>query len=629
METPVGGIQAQDPNDPIFQSLAEESMQKYLQSIGSTKPHKVVRVVKATTQVVSGSMTRIEFVISPSDGNSGDVISCYSEVWEQPWRHKKEITVDCKINNQKYRAKRETPVGGIQAQEPNDPIFQSLAEESMQKYLQSIGSTKPHKVVRVVKASTQVVSGSMTRIEFVISPSDRNSGDVISCYSEVWEQPWRHKKEITVDCKINNQKYRAKRETPVGGIQAQDPNDPIFQSLAEESMQKYLQSIGSTKPHKVVRVVKATTQVVSGSMTRIEFVISPSDGNSGDVISCYSEVWEQPWRHKKEITVDCKINNQKYRAKRETPVGGIQAQEPNDPIFQSLAEESMQKYLQSIGSTKPHKVVRVVKASTQVVSGSMTRIEFVISPSDGNSGDVISCYSEVWEQPWRHKKEITVDCKINNQKYRAKRETPVGGIQAQEPNDPIFQSLAVESMQKYLQSIGSTKPHKIVRVVKASTQVVSGSMTRIEFVISPSDGNSGDVISCYSEVWEQPWMHKKEITVDCKINNQKYRAKRETPVGGIQAQDPNDPIFQSLADESMQKYLQSIGSTKPHKVVRVVKASTQVVSGSMTRIEFVISPSDGNSGDVISCYSEVWEQPWMHKKEITVDCKINNQKYRA
>nr|BAH59606.2 cysteine proteinase inhibitor precursor [Manduca sexta]BAI44279.1 cysteine proteinase inhibitor precursor [Manduca sexta] len=628
-ETPVGGIQAQDPNDPIFQSLAEESMQKYLQSIGSTKPHKVVRVVKATTQVVSGSMTRIEFVISPSDGNSGDVISCYSEVWEQPWRHKKEITVDCKINNQKYRAKRETPVGGIQAQEPNDPIFQSLAEESMQKYLQSIGSTKPHKVVRVVKASTQVVSGSMTRIEFVISPSDRNSGDVISCYSEVWEQPWRHKKEITVDCKINNQKYRAKRETPVGGIQAQDPNDPIFQSLAEESMQKYLQSIGSTKPHKVVRVVKATTQVVSGSMTRIEFVISPSDGNSGDVISCYSEVWEQPWRHKKEITVDCKINNQKYRAKRETPVGGIQAQEPNDPIFQSLAEESMQKYLQSIGSTKPHKVVRVVKASTQVVSGSMTRIEFVISPSDGNSGDVISCYSEVWEQPWRHKKEITVDCKINNQKYRAKRETPVGGIQAQEPNDPIFQSLAEESMQKYLQSIGSTKPHKVVRVVKASTQVVSGSMTRIEFVISPSDGNSGDVISCYSEVWEQPWMHKKEITVDCKINNQKYRAKRETPVGGIQAQDPNDPIFQSLADESMQKYLQSIGSTKPHKVVRVVKATTQVVSGSMTRIEFVISPADGNSGDVISCYSEVWEQPWRHKKEITVDCKINNQKYRA
>ncbi|XP_037294084.1 uncharacterized protein LOC119189173 [Manduca sexta] len=602
-------------------------MQKYLQSIGSVEPHKVVRVEKASTQVVAGLMTRIEFVISPLDGNSGDVISCYSEVWEQAGLDKKKISVDCNINNQKYRAKRDLIVGGIRDQDPNDPIFKSLAEASMQEYLQSIGSIEPHKVVRVEKASTQVVAGLMTRIEFVISPLDGNSGDVISCYSEVWEQAGLDKKKISVDCKINNQKYRAKRDLIVGGIRDQDPNDPIFKSLAEASMQKYLQSIGSVEPHKVVRVEKASTQVVAGLMTRIKFVISPLDGNSGDVIGCYSEVWEQAGLDKKKISVDCKINNQKYRAKRDLIVGGIRDQDPNDPIFKSLAEASMQKYLQSIGSVEPHKVVRVEKASTQVVAGLMTRIEFVISPLDGNSGDVISCYSEVWEQAGLDKKKISVDCKINNQKYRAKRDLIVGGIRDQDPNDPIFKSLAEASMQKYLQSIGSIEPHKVVRVEKASTQVVAGLMTRVEFVISPLDGNSGDVISCYSEVWEQAGLDKKKISVDCKINNQKYRAKRDLIVGGIRDQDPNDPIFKSLAEASMQKYLQSIGSIEPHKVVRVEKASTQVVAGLMTRIEFVISPLDGKSGDVISCYSEVWEQAGLDKKKISVDCKINNQKY--
>ncbi|XP_030034392.1 uncharacterized protein LOC115450501 isoform X2 [Manduca sexta] len=134
-------------------------------------------------------------------------------------------------------------------------------------------------------------------------------------------------------------------------------------------------------------------------------------------------------------------------------------------------------------------------------------------------------------EPLLNEEEITVD-----------EDIPTGGIQDQDPNDPIFKSLAEVSMQKYLQSIGSIEAHKVVRVEKASTQVVAGLMTRIEFVISPSDGNSGDVISCYSEIWEQPWMNKKEITVHCKINNHKYRAKRDTPVGGIHDQDPNDPI---------------------------------------------------------------------------------------
>ncbi|XP_037293962.1 uncharacterized protein LOC115450503 [Manduca sexta] len=90
-------------------------------------------------------------------------------------------------------------------------------------------------------------------------------------------------------------------------------------------------------------------------------------------------------------------------------------------------------------------------------------------------------------------------------------------------------------------------------------------------------------------VLEQPLLNEEEITVD-----------RDIPVDGIQDRDPNDPIFQSLAEASMQKYLQAIGSVEPHKVFGVVKASFHAGSALRTRVEFVSSPSDGKSGDVIT-----------------------------
>ncbi|KAG6460847.1 hypothetical protein O3G_MSEX012250 [Manduca sexta] len=692
-------------DDPVLLQLCKESIKKIEKESPKLNALNISEMISATTQKVSGTLTKIAFILEHLNCTKDTPVGlrrkckvvdelgsnlCEVVIFEKHARKERQITYNC------IERPIDTSYSDQVPKEKNyndDTKVIEMVQEALQYLEIQSNRNNKQKIVSINSVATQINAGLVTKIEFIVGYTSCSSNTEVDlsicpllaseplrkCNAQIWDRTWiEDGRQVEVDCddvfnidKNIVTKDRKKRSVP-GGKTSQNPNAPEFKQLAEESMQKYLQSIGSTKPHKVVRVVKASTQVVSGSMTRIEFVISPSDGNSGDVISCYSEVWEQPWINKKEITVDCKINNQKYRAKRETPVGGIQAQDPNDPKFQSLAEESMQKYLQSIGSTKPHKVVRVVKASTQVVAGSMTRIEFVISPSDGNSGDVISCYSEVWEQPWMNKKEITVDCKINNQKYRAKRETPVGGIQAQDPNDPEFQSLAEESMQKYLQSIGSTKPHKVVRVVKASTQVVSGSMTRIEFVISPSDGNSGDVISCYSEVWEQPWMNKKEITVDCKINNQKYRAKRAQPlmyrkVGKVnyetenqesrtkreilgnrdarqnsdktivgafrEEQDPTKNQYKLLAKDSLREYQRLKKSKHAHKVIEVKRVRTKVVSGLIYEIHFTAVPTTCPSkifdasyckqqrgSAMLSCHSKIWNQPWLKRKQITVAC---------
>ncbi|CAK1583347.1 unnamed protein product [Parnassius mnemosyne] len=608
-----GGQQEQNPNDPIYMQLATESMHKYLQASGNANPHKVIEIEKVTTQVVSGSMTTLYFKIKPEQG-SGDVISCLSKVWEQSWLNKKDIDVSCQIGDGARRTKRQIP-GGQQEQNPNDPKYMQLATESMQKYLQASGNANPHKVIKIEKVTTQVVSGSMTTLYFKIKP-EQGSGDVISCLSKVWEQSWLNKKDIDVSCQIGDGARRTKRQIP-GGQQEQNPNDPKYMQLATESMQKYLLASGNVNPHKVIEIEKVTTQVVSGTMTTLYFKIKPEQG-SGDVISCLSKVWEQSWLNKKDIDVSCQIGDGARRTKRQIP-GGQQEQNPNDPKYMQLATESMQKYLLASGNVNPHKVIEIEKVTTQVVSGTMTTLYFKIKPEQG-SGDVISCLSKVWEQSWLNKKDIDVSCQIGDGARRTKRQIP-GGQQEQNPNDPKYMQLATESMQKYLQTSGNANPHKVIEIEKVTTQVVSGSLTTLYFKIKPEQG-SGDVISCLSKVWEQSWLNKKDIDVSCQIGDGAWRTKRQIP-GGQQEQNPNDPIYMQLATESMQKYLQTSGNVNPHKVIEIEKVTTQVVSGIMTTLYFNIKPEQG-SGDVISCLSKVWEQSWLNKKDIDVSCQIGD-----
>ncbi|XP_063831512.1 uncharacterized protein LOC135080730 [Ostrinia nubilalis] len=600
-----GGLTENDPSDPRYLALAEESLQKYVQTSGSTQSHSVAKVDKVTTQVVAGTMTKIDFTVNVG---GSDNIKCHSEVWEQSWLNKKEITVTCDVNNQARREKRQI-TGGRTEKDPSDPRYLALAEESLQKYVQTSGSTQSHSVAKVDKVTTQVVAGSMTRIDFTVNAG---GSDNIKCHSEVWEQSWLNKKEINVTCDVNNQARREKRQI-AGGRTEKDPSDPRYLALAEESLQKYVQTSGSTQSHSVAKVDKVTTQVVAGSMTRIDFTVNVG---GSDNIKCHSEVWEQSWLNKKEINVTCDVNNQARREKRQI-AGGRTEKDPSDPRYLALAEESLQKYVQTSGSTQSHSVAKVDKVTTQVVAGSMTRIDFTVNVG---GSDNIKCHSEVWEQSWLNKKEINVTCDVNNQARREKRQI-AGGRTEKDPSDPSYLALAEESLQKYVQTSGSTQSHSVAKVDKVTTQVVAGTMTRIDFTVNVG---GSDNIKCHSEVWEQSWLNKKEITVTCDVNNQARREKRQI-AGGRTEKDPSDPRYLALAEESLQKYVQTSGSTQSHSVAKVDKVTTQVVAGSMTRIDFTVNVG---GSDNIKCHSEVWEQSWLNKKEINVTCQTENQNRR-
>ncbi|XP_022818091.1 uncharacterized protein LOC111350680 [Spodoptera litura] len=587
-----GGLIDHDPNDPNYRVLAEESLLKFVADSGTTQPLKVVKVEKVTTQVVSGLLTRIDFVISGGQ----DINKCHSKIWEQPWLDRKDIDVSC--HNGDQRSKREAITGGLADQDPNDAKYRVLAEESLLKFVADSGTTQPLKVVKVEKVTTQVVSGLLTRIDFVISGGQ----DINKCHSKIWEQPWMNRKDIDVSC--HNGDQRSKREAIAGGLADQDPNDAKYRLLAEESLLKFVADSGTTQPLKVVKVEKVTTQVVSGLLTRIDFVISGGQ----DINKCHSKIWEQSWMNRKDIDVSC--HNGDQRSKRQAIAGGLADQDPNDAKYRLLAEESLLKFVADSGTTQPLKVVKVEKVTTQVVSGLLTRIDFVISGGQ----DINKCHSKIWEQSWMNRKDIDVSC--HNGDQRSKRQAIAGGLADQDPNDAKYRLLAEESLLKFVADSGTTQPLKVVKVEKVTTQVVSGLLTRIDFVISGGQ----DINKCHSKIWEQSWMNRKDIDVSC--HNGDQRSKRQAIAGGLADQDPNDAKYRLLAEESLLKFVADSGTTQPLKVVKVEKVTTQVVSGLLTRIDFVISGGQ----DINKCHSKIWEQSWMNRKDIDVSCHNGDQR---
>ncbi|KAJ0173805.1 hypothetical protein K1T71_010954 [Dendrolimus kikuchii] len=579
-EAILGGFSDQDPNNPRYTALAECSLQKYLETSGITLPNKYIKVNKVAVQIVSGTITLVDFTVFPADG---DVFDCRSKIWEQPWLNKKEIEVDCDLAN---RSKRQLP-GGKSEQNANDPKYKALAEESLVKYLQTTGWIAPHIVVKVTKVTSQVVSGTNIFVDFTASPSSGSVEDTFTCRSKIWEQPWLNKKEIEVDCDLAN---RSKRQLP-GGKSEQNANDPKYKALAEESLVKYLQTTGVTTPHIVVKVTKVTSQVVSGTNIFVDFTASPSSGSVEDTFTCRSKIWEQPWLNKKEIEVDCDLAN---RSKRQLP-GGQRERNANDPKYKALAEESLVKYLQTTGVSTPYIVVEVNKVTTQVVSGTITRVDFTASPSSGSIGDTFTCRSKIWEQPWLKKKEIEVVCDPAN---RSKRQIPDG-------HHFVFKNKKEEIPPELF--------------VHEHTYVKSSEFSQYDKISRKKRETLYD---------DKPDFFRRRTIVNI--------PERNKTAGNVQEQDPSKIEYKLLAQKSLVKYLKSKQMDKAHKVIEVKRVRTQVVSGILYKIDFKAAPTTCSAnidlsilescslenGIVLFCHADIWSKLWLHQEDIKVTCNV-------
>ncbi|XP_063539024.1 uncharacterized protein LOC134748233 [Cydia strobilella] len=624
--------------DPEIRNMVQQALKSLEHKTDANRKLKVVDVKSVSTKLMAGLLTKVAFSVGYTnclkdknvDDNTCELLQntpireCEAQVWDRPWlADSRQINVKCEEDTDihsdiekneipVFRKKRSNFVGGEKEKNPNDPLYKQLADESIKQHLASThGLPVTVKELKVKRVVTQVVAGTLTKIDFDVIPAD---GEIFSCHSEVWEQPWLKRKEITVTCPKNQRRKRGLNLK--GGMKNQDPEDPTYRKLAQESLEKYRATlVGGQLNVKELKVTRVATQVVSGTKTFIDFTVFPTNG---DKITCHSEIWEQLWLNKKDIDVNCGVNQQENRAKRGLP-GGHKEQNTEDPKYRKLTQESLDKYRTTlVGGQLNVKEFKITKVTTQVVSGTKTFIDFTVFPTNG---DKIICHSEIWEQPWLNKKEIDVNCGVKKQQ-RKKRQIP-GGEVNQDHEDPKYKKLAQESLDQIIQSVnGNNVNAKDLKVKKVVTQVVAGSLTKIDFDVIPTEG---EVFGCHSEVWERPWLNKKEINVNCDFNKQQSRTKRTLP-GGLNEVNPEDSKYSKLAQESVDKYRATlVGGQLNVKELKVTKVATQVDSGTKTFIDFTVFPTNG---DEITCHSEIWEQPWLNKKEIDVKCGLKGQEKR-
>ncbi|XP_063387362.1 uncharacterized protein LOC134673321 [Cydia fagiglandana] len=97
------------------------------------------------------------------------------------------------------------------------------------------------------------------------------------------------------------QHSRVKRQIP-GAPGIEDPTDPKYQELAQESFDKYREthSAGQIVVKDII-VTKATKQLVAGDMYRLSFIVFPI---YGDALHCYSEIYVN-LENQKKFTVNC------------------------------------------------------------------------------------------------------------------------------------------------------------------------------------------------------------------------------------------------------------------------------------------------------------------------------------
>lgn len=790
--------------DPKVLEIANEALQ-YLEILSNRNfKQKLVEIKSVERIIVAGVVTKVNFSVGYTtclSGSETDLSSCklmekeplrncQVQVWERSWvEDGRQVNVACNNDTSKKsgnieikpnRKKRDlTLVGGPQEKDVNDPKYRELANESMLKFLQTSGNNQHYKIVTIDKVTVKVVSGTLTTIDFKISPTncdldnfgksispdcDLKEFDIISCQTKVWARPWLKSKEIDVNCNIKDHNVRKARHVLtdfqenhiIGDIVEHDTTDINlkYQLLAEESLASYLQNHGIKQHHKIIKIEKVRTQVVSGLLTEINFKALPTNCDLGGktfdckvindnyFLDCIATIWEKPWINSKNININCQVGTKDEKentgfidvkseiihneSRENSQLGNPKEENVYDQQYKMMAENSLSHYFVTSGITKHYKIVKVDKVTTKIASGKLTTIDFTISltncqlngkgqPISSNCDIVdpaktVSCNSEVWERSWLNSTQYTVNCQEKHMeirtnrhlnmvsegnKPRMKRQVPVEQEHVktepvkqnttnitmqvknntanlrmrieQIPTKPIYLHMAKESMKAFFENKGMTIYYEVIKVLSVETESLDGTDTTvILFNVSRTnckvncsgspERNDCDVlnpknsIACEAVVTKTKH-HKASYDVDCENEIYTVRFKRDVKpeqqkqLGSSKEQNPNDERYKVLAENSLSLYFVTYGVTKHYKIIKVDKVTTKLASGKVTTIDFTVSPTNCsvdskgqpsssncnivNPAKTVSCNSEVWERTWLNSTQYAVNCQEDDSEIRT
>lgn len=246
----------------------------------------------------------------------------------------------------------------------------------------------------------------------------------------------------------------------------------------------------------------------------------------------------------------------------------------------------------------------------------------------------------------RQKREIFRSNNINGRKNADVKE---------DVTNPKYRAKAAEALNKFSRKNGIL--HKIVEVNHVSTRVVSGIIYEIDFTASPTNClyNVTEVqarsctplknatLYCHAQLWDQPWLRKKKIDVECYSSDDDDDFKEEEEEGEPDSSNATElaPKVENtreyaLAERALDEFLSSTNRKYVFRIIEIQR-SQDVVEGIITALEFSTAPTvcvrEGFSGkssscefkeprEQYNCKARIKQQTWLDgQKDISIHCK--------
>nr|XP_018901070.1 PREDICTED: uncharacterized protein LOC109033080 isoform X2 [Bemisia tabaci] len=633
------GLKSVDVNNSDVQKYAQLSLSSLMSLAGSDL--KLVKVVNAQQQVVSGMLYHLNLEITNSNGESK---LCKTKVWVKP---KKEEVTDASCEDKpssrrkRSRSDDDSEDGDtvrLTPKNPLDPEVQKSAKYSLSS-LQKLSDFKDNlTLVEVMEAFAENVSGVIYHLKLKVADSREDpkickvkvhkywsgsqevSGAI--CLHETTEKD-QHEHEHEHEHKRKRRSIGIRKRPILGGLIPVDTSDPTIQILAKLSLSSVERLTGTSDSLQLNEVTEAYKQVVAGLLYHITLEVSNSKGESK---TCKVKVLEQPWISKEPKVTDayCQdkpLHSGEQLSNNQTPElpNILTSLDSSEAKVQTLAKFSV-SYLERTSKTNEElQLIDVIEAYKQEDSGVLYHLKLSVSNKEGV---IKTCKVKVLEQPWISDEPSVTDARCEV-KPLTRRKRPsqnwAGIVSPVNVNDEAVQHYARFALSTLANLPESGDDVRLVEILKAHRQVVAGWLYTLKLRIADSKTDSR---ICDVKVWVQHSVTDdiKEVDASCE-DKPSRRSKRF--IGGIKELKPDHDDALKYAMFSVPFLGPSFGSEERLKLIEVVKAySQEVVSGKLYHLKLKVGSSTEDSK---ICTTKVWVRPWLHPTEQLTDAMCENK----
>ncbi|GLH11267.1 Cathepsin L [Gryllus bimaculatus] len=688
-------------DSPALQLLTEQALTQLDEQSSARFKHALVRIIKAQKQVVNGVKYILHLEVGETACPKGsledrstcsveqDTRTCVFEFLERPW---------LQLGRELLHSNCSDPLdNNLLDNEIQPSVFDSLADrQSVFDYIDT-AMDEPFRIRDSPSFEDDDIPSPIPYGEDgVVDTSAHREPPLESSEEAMLQPPPKHPRVFHLDESsehvekhqpyiVGTSRQRRETERPLlGGLKDVDPSEePWVRKLANIAVQTLDELDTDDEKRIVVSVESAKKQLTNGIVYHLKIRVglttcaesSPnsSDCPVSDTRICHVQLLQSfAGSSPQDVQVvksECfpETAAGKHRQKRSGIPGGANPVDVNDEYVINITRYALTELDQISSTPYRQEVVRIISATSQVVAGRIVNVTFELGPTNclkSNNGaqsnetcevqsgaDTQVCSIRVWDQPWLQKREI-VETKCQSSAARKKRSSrPVGAPETADVNDSRIREMADFVLTNLDASSNSPYKHHLIEITNATTQVVSGTLTRLTLRLGHSTcrkGHDGDSSSCTlqensvqkqctAKIWDQPWLQKRELqSVQCSEISGSTRTKRSSGLRGApETADVNDSYIIEMANFVLTNLDASSNSPFKHHLIEITNATKQIVAGTLTHVTLRLGHSTcrkGHDGDSSSCTlqensiqkqctAEIWDRPWLHIKELkSVEC---------